>query len=177
MSLNDSTNNFLTNSIFEGRVGGPGKKWRPPAQTNLTTGLFDGRINIMGGSLGLRLARHDITSTNLANMDTPGFRAKHLRFEEVLARHLTPDPARLEARHTDDRHIPTKNTARAFEVASQAVKMSPYGWDEYDDDVLDIDKEMTLLTKNQIIYNTTVQMLAKSFEGLKLAITGGSGGA
>jgi flagellar basal-body rod protein FlgB len=167
----------LTNSIFEGRIGGRGKEWRPSPRPNLTTGLFDGRINIMGGTLGLRLARHDIPSTNLANMDTPGFRAKHLRFEEVLARHLTRNPGELEAAQTDNKHIPTKNPVRAFEVASHAVKMSPYGWDEYDDDVLDIDKEMTLLTKNQIIYNTTVQMLAKSFEGLKLAITGGQGGA
>jgi flagellar basal-body rod protein FlgB len=145
--------------------------------TSLTKSLFEGRIDAMGGTLGLRLARHSISSTNMANMDTPGFRAKHLRFEEVLARHLTRNPSELEARQTDERHIPTKNPARAFSVASKAVKMSPYGWDEYDDDVLDIDKEMTLLTKNQIIYNTTVQMLSKSFEGLKNAISGGSGGA
>ena len=142
---------------------------------SFTNSLFDGRINVMGGTLGLRLARHDIASTNLANMDTPGFRAKHLKFEEVLARHLTRNPGELEARQTDEKHIPTKNPRRAFQVAAHAVKMSPYGWDEYDDDVLDIDKEMTLLTKNQIIYNTTVQMLAKSFERLTYAINGGGG--
>jgi len=141
-----------------------------------TNSLFEGRINTMGGTLGLRLGRHDISSTNLANMDTPGFRAKHLKFEEVLARHLTRSPGELEVRQTDARHIPTKNPARAFEIASHAIKTSPYGWDEYDDDVLDIDKEMTLLTKNQIIYNTTVQMLSKTFEGLKYAISGGGGG-
>jgi len=167
----------LTNSIFEGRINGGSRESRSSARPDLTNSLFEGRINAMGGTLGLRLARHDITSTNLANMDTPGFRAKHLRFEEVLARHLPRTPGELEARQTDVRHIPTKNPARAFETAAHAVKMSPYGWDEYDDDVLDIDKEMTLLTKNQIIYNTTVQMLAKSFEGLKFAISGGTGGA
>lgn len=140
-----------------------------------TNSLFEGKINILGGALGLRLARHDLSSTNLANMDTPGFRAKHLNFEDVLARHLTRTPGELEARQTDEKHIPTKNPQRAFQIAGQAIRKSPYGWDEYDDDVLDIDKEMTLLTKNQIIYNTTVQMLAKSFEGLKYAISGGGG--
>ncbi|MDR1920938.1 MAG: hypothetical protein LBS31_04250, partial [Candidatus Adiutrix sp.] len=54
-----------------------------------TNSLFEGKINTLGGSLGLRLARHDLSATNLANMDTPGFRAKHLKFEEVLAQHLT----------------------------------------------------------------------------------------
>lgn len=129
----------------------------------------------MTGTLGLRLARHDISATNLANMDTPGFRAKHLNFEKVLARELTGEPGELQARTTNAAHISSKDPNRAFVRAASAVKRSPYGWDEYDDDILDIDKEMTLLTKNQLIYNTTVQMLAKSFEGLKEAM--GSGGA
>lgn len=144
--------------------------------TPFSNSLFDGKINILGGSLGLRLARHDLSSTNLANMDTPGFRAKHLNFEDVLAQHLTTGPGELKAAQTDVNHIPTKDPKRAFVRANNAVDYSPYGWDENDDDLLDIDKEMTLLTKNQLIYNTTVQMLAKSFEGLKYAIGEGSGG-
>jgi len=142
---------------------------------NFNNSLFDGKVNVMGGSLGLRLTRHDMSATNLANMDTPGFRAKHLKFEEVLAGQLTSGPNELEAAQTNTRHIPSKDPNRAFQRANNAVEYSPYGWDEYDDDVLDIDKEMTLLTKNQLIYNTTVQMLAKSFEGLKYAINEGSG--
>ncbi len=137
--------------------------------------LFAGKINNMTGTLGLRLARHDMSATNLANMDTPGFRAKHLNFEKVLARELMSEPGELQVRATDPGHINTKDPNRAFSRAASAVKRSPYGWDEYDDDILDIDKEMTLLTKNQLIYNTTVQMLAKSFEGLKEAM--GNGGA
>jgi len=133
--------------------------------------LFGGKIDVLGGSLGLRLGRQQMSSTNLANMNTPGFRAKHLRFEEVLAKELTSGPGELEAARTNTGHIPTKDPERAFQRAANAVKQSPYGWDEYDDDILDIDKEMTLLTKNQLIYNTTVQMLSKSFEGLKNAMS------
>ena len=141
---------------------------------SFNSSLFDGKINVLGGSLGLRLGRHDLSSTNLANMDTPGFRAKHLRFEEVLAQHLTKGPNELEAAQTNAGHIPTKDPDKAFVRASNSVKYSPYGWDENDDDMLDIDKEMTLLTKNQLIYDATVQMLSKSFEGLKKAIEGGA---
>lgn len=137
--------------------------------------LFGGKIDVLGNSLGLRLGRQQMSSTNLANMNTPGFRAKHLRFEEVLAKHLTLAPGELEAARTDVNHIPTKDPNRAFERAGNAIKQSPYGWDENDDDILDIDKEMTLLTKNQLIYNTTVQMLSKSFEGLKNAMSDNGG--
>ena len=144
--------------------------------TPLTNSFFEGKINTLGGSLGLRLARHDMSSTNLANMDTPGFRAKHLDFEEVLAQHLTTGPGELKVAQTNTGHIPTKDPNRAFAQANNNIAYSPYGWDENDNDMLDIDKEMTLLTKNQLIYNTTVQMLAKSFEGLKYAISEGNGG-
>jgi flagellar basal-body rod protein FlgB len=137
--------------------------------------LFSSQFGIMEGTLGLRLARHDLTATNLANKDVPGFRAKHLNFEKVLARELPGNAMEMDVRQTDPRHIPSKDMMTAFNRARTAVKMSPYGWDEYDDDKLDIDKEMTLLTKNQLIYNTTVQMLAKEFDTLKYAI--GEGGS
>lgn len=145
--------------------------------TALTNSLFGGKVEVLGNSLQLRLARQSFSSTNLANMDTPGFQAKHLDFEEVLARQLDTGQGRgLGTRQTNSGHIPSKDLNRAFSQASSAIKNSPYGQNEYGDDVLDIDKEMTLLTKNQLIYNTTVQMLAKSFEGLKYAISEGSGG-
>ena len=137
--------------------------------------LFGSQFGIMQGTLGLMLARHDITATNLANKDVPGFRAKPLNFERVLAQELPGNALEMAVRQTDPRHIPSRDMEGAFERAKGAVKMSPYGWDEYDDDKLDIDKEMTLLTKNQLIYNTTVQMLAKEFDNLKYAI--GEGGS
>jgi flagellar basal-body rod protein FlgB len=142
---------------------------------NLNGNLFDSQFNIMGGSLGLRLARHDFSSNNLANMDTPGFRAKHLDFEKVLAQQLGSGLNELDVRQTDARHIPSRDAGNAFTRAARAVRRSPYGFNEYDDDVLDIDQEMTLLTKNQLIYNTTVQMLAKEFDNLKYAIGEGGG--
>ena len=144
---------------------------------SFTNSLFGGKTEVLGGTLQLRLARQSFSSTNLANMDTPGFRAKHLDFEEVLSRKLNTGQSRaLDARQTNANHIPNRSINKAFSQASNAIKDAPYGENEYGEDVLDIDKEMTLLTKNQLIYNTTVQMLAKSFEGLKYAISEGSGG-
>jgi flagellar basal-body rod protein FlgB len=142
---------------------------------DLEKSLFGGQFNVMGGSLGLRLARHNFSSNNLASMETPGFRAKHLDFEKVLAQNLGTGRTELAVRTTNARHVGVKDTESAFARAARAVRRSPYGWDEYDDDKLDIDQEMTLLTKNQLIYNTTVQMLAKEFDNLKYAIGEGGG--
>jgi flagellar basal-body rod protein FlgB len=142
---------------------------------DLNKNLFSNQFDILGGSLGLRLTRHNFSSNNLANSDTPGFRAKHLDFEKVLAQNLGTGNNELMVRQTSAKHIPSHDPLNAFTRASRAVNRSPYGWEENDDDVLDIDQEMTLLTKNQLIYNTTVQMLAKEFDNLKYAIGEGGG--
>ncbi|MDR0355229.1 MAG: flagellar basal body rod protein FlgB [Deltaproteobacteria bacterium] len=144
---------------------------------NLNKNLFSSQFDVMGGTLGLRLTRHSFTANNLANMQTPGFRAKHIDFEKVLAQNLGSGLNELDVRQTNSRHIPSKDENTAFSRAARAVRRAPYGWNEFDDDVMDvaIDQEMTLLTKNQLIYNTTVQMLAKEFDNLKYAI--GEGGA
>ena len=138
-------------------------------------GLFKGKIDVLGGTLGLRLARQDLAATNLANMETPGFRANHIKFEEVLAKHLDLDPNQLRPVKTSAAHLQTSDNGKIFEKAGNAIKRSPYGRDENNDDHVDIDKEMSLLTKNQIIYNATVQMLNKSFEGLKSAMSESGG--
>ncbi|MDR1486957.1 MAG: flagellar basal body rod protein FlgB [Deltaproteobacteria bacterium] len=142
---------------------------------DLNNNLFSSQFNVLGGSLGLRLTRHSFSSNNLANMDTPGFRAKHLDFEKVLARNLGTGNNELLVKATNANHISGQNPNTAFQQASRAIARSPYGWNEYNDDALDIDQEMTLLTKNQLIYNTTVQMLAKEFDNLKYAIGEGGG--
>lgn len=141
--------------------------------SNVTGHLFNRAMNIMGKSLGLRLARHSMTTGNLANMDTPGYRVRDLRFEEALQQATGPAEGLLEVRQTNVRHFPHKDLERAYLAAQKDVKISPYGRDEKGFDVMDIDKEMTKLAKNHLVYNATVQMLAKEFENLKYAISEG----
>lgn len=141
--------------------------------TELTSNLFNRAMNVMGKSMGLRLARHSMASTNLANMDTPGYKVRHIKFEKTLQQALGPAEGQLEVRQTHNRHMPVRSIEKAYVNAQKDIKYSPYGQDEKGKDILDIDKEMTSLAKNNLIYNATVQMLAKQFEGLKTAINEG----
>ena len=139
----------------------------------LTGSLFNRTIDIMGKSLGLRLARHNLASTNLANMDTPGYRVRDLKFEQAMTDALGTADGKLEVRQTNASHLPVKDVERAYQLAQKNVKFGVYGQDENGEDVVDIDQEMTKLAKNHLIYNTTVQMLAKEFELLKYSISEG----
>jgi flagellar basal-body rod protein FlgB len=137
-------------------------------------GLFNKTIDLMGKSLGLRLERHNLTAGNLANMDTPGYRVRDLKFEKSLQRAVaSANDGKLQLMQTKAEHMPQNDLAGAYQAARQDVKYSVYGRDENGQDVMDIDREMTKLAKNHLVYNTTVQMLAKEFENLKYAISEG----
>jgi flagellar basal-body rod protein FlgB len=130
-------------------------------------------MKIMGQSLGLRLARHSMTTSNLANMDTPGYKVRDLSFEGAMQQAMTPPEGRLQPRATHAEHMPVRNVERAYQAAQNSVKYHVYGKDEEGKDIVDIDQEMTKLSKNHLLYNATVQMLAKEFELLKHSITEG----
>lgn len=137
-----------------------------------TQRLFGRQFGVKESALGLRLARHDLTAGDLSNIDTSGYTAQHLNFEKILDQNLRGEEG-PPMRQTSASHLPDRGPGDTFARARQSATESPYGRDEYDNDIIDIDKEMTLLVENQLIYNTTVQMLAKSFEGLKDAINEG----
>jgi flagellar basal-body rod protein FlgB len=135
--------------------------------------LFNRAFDIMGKALHLRLGRHSMATTNLANMDTPGYRVRDLKFEEAMERALGPKEGELQVRQTHRDHMPSGSVESAYDAARRSTEYSPYGQDEKGQDVMDMDKEMTKLAKNHLLYNATVQILAKEFETLKYAITEG----
>ena len=47
--------------------------------------LFDGVYDGLEQVLDLRSRQHALTATNLANANTPGYRAKELDFDELLS--------------------------------------------------------------------------------------------
>ena len=139
----------------------------------IANSLFDHTLGIMGKSLGLRLVKHGLTTSNLANLDTPGYEVRTLDFEKTLQEAVGRREGGLEVRRTSACHLPQKSIDQAYSIAQHNIVHSPYGQDEKGLDVVDIDQEMTKLAKNHLLYNATVQMLAKEFENLKYAISEG----
>jgi flagellar basal-body rod protein FlgB len=135
--------------------------------------LFNQAQNILGKSLSLRLARHGMVTTNLSNKDTPGYRVRNIRFEKVMSDALGGLEGKVQMAHTSPAHLPVADIDRAYRKAQQNVQYGIYGQDADGQDVIDMDQEMTKLAKNQLLYNTTVQLLAKEFELLKYSITEG----
>lgn len=127
--------------------------------------LFDKTTGALQTSLNMRQLRHNLTSSNIANAETPGYHAKKLDFEDALARALDLDGMRgLSASHPE--HFPTGGSnpsvrPEIFDNPEAAVNS--------DGNSVDLEKEMSALSENAIMYKAALQLINKKMAALKYA--------
>jgi flagellar basal-body rod protein FlgB len=111
--------------------------------------------------LDRRSQRHAAIAANVANADTPGYRAVDVSFGNQL------EKARLALRTTDAAH----RTGSGGFPGRDAVVFSG-GLARRDGNDVDIDREMGRLARNQIEYQFLARRLSSKFGKLREAITG-----
>lgn len=124
--------------------------------------LFDNTLGVLSKSMDMYLMRHAIISDNIANADTPFFKARRLDFENELQR-------AVDATETLGEESVQRSLASLRPVISEETN-SERGQDM---NTVDMDKEMAALTKNDIKYSSATQMVSKKFALLKYAVTEG----
>lgn len=132
--------------------------------------LFPEHVQLMGNVMDLRLERQNIVSSNLANINTPGYKAKRLEFEEQLQKSLQLN----EQGHltkTDTKHMPTgfdpeKTQGELQKDIDPRVVRG--------EDRVDLDKEMAVMSKNSLAYKTLGQLMHSNFNGMQEVIREGS---
>ena len=132
-------------------------------------GIFGTTVQLLGKSLDLRAKRHALIASNLANVETPGYTSNDLSFEGKLKAALKGGPRAPEAH---PRHIPLKGAAAPLSRVQGDLVELPGKNMGPDGNGVEMESEMGRLAENQIMYNATVQLLGKKFEGLRQAIRG-----
>ncbi len=132
--------------------------------------IFDKTIGSLNQSLDLRLLQQNVTSSNIANADTPGYKAKAVEFEQEFREALgVTDELPLEGSHPN--HI----VPRQDEPIDAEIYDNPNGIESLDGNTVNRAEEMANLAENQIMYNSSVEMLKKKLGMLRYAITEGGG--
>jgi flagellar basal-body rod protein FlgB len=108
--------------------------------------------------MDLMAKRQQALSANVANLDTPGYRSSDYSFQQELAS--------MALKTTDSAHLsPVDDSgARRFEVQST---VKPNGND------VDLERELTEITKNGMQYVTLVQFLNQKIRTLRSSIKEG----
>lgn len=108
-------------------------------------------------ALMLRARRHEVLATNIANADTPGYRARDIDFQAAL-RQATEAAA--------------SGTPESAAVNEPALLYRNPWQRSQDGNSVEMQVEQAALADNAVHYQATLNFLAGSFSGLKLAITG-----
>ncbi len=117
--------------------------------------------------MDLRQRRQDIIAANVANADTPGYKAKRIEFEEEMLR-AYPPPDQLAMSRTNGKHIPIP-FGEPVPGEVQAVETPiPKG----DKNSVDLESEMARQTANQLLYNYATQSLNGQINTMRMMIDG-----
>ncbi|GFI21903.1 flagellar basal body rod protein FlgB [Lachnospiraceae bacterium] len=122
------------------------------------SGVFD-YINVLGTSMDAASTRNDIINNNIANVNTPNYKRKDIRFETELKHAF----ARATQDSVDARVKNLDLEALTPEIYTDYAELSF----RYDGNNVDINNENAILAKNQIKYNGMMELLNKNFSQLK----------
>jgi flagellar basal-body rod protein FlgB len=116
--------------------------------------LFDSVNRGLAQALTFHHRRHEILATNIANIETPGYRARDFEFGDALE-------AAFEGQ---------ENAAQAAGAFAPRVIDKPSNLTRPDGNTVDLDLEMARLADNRSKYTTMAEILARRFGELRRAI-------
>ncbi|HME33130.1 MAG TPA: flagellar basal body rod protein FlgB [Terriglobales bacterium] len=111
-------------------------------------------MHTLSRALDLTSQRQSLVSQNVANIDTPGYKARDIDFRQELQRALGEDEG---------------------PQAATLVREVPGLIERPDGNNVSLDRESLLMAQNQLAFQVDVQLLRAEFNRLQLAINGGSG--
>jgi flagellar basal-body rod protein FlgB len=126
---------------------------------------FDKAFGLHPAGMEVRAKRSEIIASNIANADTPGYKAKSMDFTKAMAQaaqHQQSGMKRTHEKHFDVRM--KSNNGIDFRVPNQA--------DIGDGNTVNVQLERNLYLNNSMEYQASVQFLSGKIKALKKAITG-----
>ncbi len=133
--------------------------------------MFGKTINLLAKNLDMRAKRHEYIAGNIANMETPNYTPKSFSFEKELQETVKKKQQGAEgSAMSHPRHIPLKGTAGKVDEVQGVVEERASRSMSGDGNGVDMEVEMGKLAENQILFNASIQILAKKFEGIKEAL-------
>lgn len=126
---------------------------------------LDDAFGIHEQTLKLRSYRSEVLAANLANADTPGYKAKDFDFGKVLKGQLGPS---AELRATHARHISTASMPVPSNEMLYRIPRQP----SLDGNTVDADQEQMAFTRNALSYQASLEFLNGRIKGLMTAIRG-----
>jgi len=128
---------------------------------------FDSALGIHESALRLRGQRAGILANNLANIDTPNFKARDLDFKQLLSQQTSGGNS-FAAQMTNERHMSTETVFGEDASLLYRTPQQP----SIDGNTVEDQIEHAEYMKNSLAFQASFQFLNSKFQSLKTAIRG-----
>ncbi|MCC5824991.1 flagellar basal body rod protein FlgB [Alkalimonas sp.] len=126
---------------------------------------FKNAFGMHPDAMVIREKRTQVLAENIANADTPGFKARDIDFQQVLAN--TQHRQSRAAARTHEKHFAIDSSVR-----KEMQYRNPDQPDTGDGNSVDIHRERNLFMQNDLAYRTSLQFLDGRITSLKKAVKG-----
>lgn len=119
--------------------------------------MFNRTFDLLSTMADFRSQRHKVIVSNISNMDVADYQSREVTFKKELGSAVTKERT-IDLVRTDPRHVPGSAGSGNYDVVTTEERVR-------------IDKEMGNLAENQLMYNLTIELLARKFRSLKNVLT------
>ena len=124
---------------------------------------FDQALGLHPKALAMREKRIELLATNLANADTPGYKARDLDFKSILKQNL---PETVSMERTQAGHFAPQQL-----LESRALYRNP-NQISLDGNTVEANVEQAKYAENAVQYQASLQFVSNKFSGLMMALRG-----
>lgn len=121
-------------------------------------------FHLLSRVLDLRHAAHARLAENVAHQDTPGFKARHLEFQDALRQ--AAGAGQMAPAATRSGHMGAHAATNRFEAVNGTENVIRTGANS-DGNTVSPEEEMARMAENTLIYDTASQILANKYRGLR----------
>jgi len=121
-------------------------------------------INFYEQVLSLRAQRQQLLASNIANADTPNYKAVDIDFNSAMQSALQQvNPAELKL--TSSKHVPNTGTIGNADIKERASKQN-----SLDGNTVDMDVERAQFTENALQYEAAITLINNQFKNIASVI-------
>ncbi|MBI4620064.1 MAG: flagellar basal body rod protein FlgB [Desulfobacterales bacterium] len=118
--------------------------------------MSDG-FKILENLIHLTNMRHGVIASNIANVDTPDYKARDVKFEQILGE-------RMELKTTNPKHLKNSYQDSSGEIVTKTTQEGT------DKNNVNLDTEVAKMTENAMLYQAGISMLSIKIRMFKNAL-------
>ncbi len=131
---------------------------------------FDNALGIHQHALQARVQRAEVLANNMANADTPGYKARDIDFQAMM-KQAQSNTSGFGMATTHSGHIASGIGAPGVAGDSDLLYRTPHQ-PSIDGNTVDAQQEQSRFMRNAMDYQASFQFLSSKFSGITKALTG-----